>query len=84
MLGKERLCKVDKVGDYLITFVRPERSKFKTVACPLGFGILCPLCVVYMVVARGVAVILGVCAVGYNEYLNVLKKLCTPRRFNSI
>ena len=74
MFGKERFGKVYQVGNNAVVRVRPKGSKFKTVACPLLFYALRFFRVADMVVARGIAVILCICAVGYDEHLHKLKQ----------
>ena len=80
MLGKERLCKVNKVCDDLVVAVCPEGSKLKAVACFLRF-LFCGFAhFLDVAVSGGVGIILGMCTVGDNENLNVLiQTACRPK-----
>ena len=73
MLCEKRARKVHQIGDDAVVCVRPEAGKFKAVA-----GLLLLLSVasrfLYRAPARAVGIILGVCAVGNDENLRILKK----------
>ena len=80
VLGKERLCKINKVCNYLVVTISPERSKLKTVACFLRF-LFCGFAhFLDVAVSCGVGIILSVRTVGDNENLNVLiQTACCPK-----
>ena len=72
VLGKERFRKINKVCNYLVVAVCPERSKLKAVACFLRL-LFCGFAhFLDVAVSGGVGIILGMRTVGDNENLNVL------------
>ena len=81
MPRKKCLCEVDKVGNNAVIRVRPERRKFKAVAC-LSLFAAARVGFLNGIMARSVGVIFRVRAVGNNEYLNiVIQSAARPERF---
>ena len=72
MLGKECLCEVNQIRNDVVLAVRPERSELEAVACV--FRGPSPIQFPYMAVSCCVGIVLGVCSIGDDEYLDILIK----------
>ena len=85
VLGKECFRKINKVCNYLIVAVCPERSKLKAVACFLRF-LFCRFAhFLDVAVSGGVGIILGVRSIGDNENLHILiQAACRPKAISLI
>ena len=71
MFCEKCLCKIHQIGNNTIFCIRPERCKLKTIACFALFGFT-RLCFFSGIETGSIGIILCVCTVRDNKYLNIL------------
>ena len=74
MLGKERLCKVNKVCNNSVVTIRPIGSELKAIGCFLAVLFAGTVALLDMARSGGIGIILGEGAVGDDKNLHILIK----------